>query len=70
MSLEMVGYIFLGWLAMGVITALLLGRILRESSGVPVLATAAAVRPTEHRAHRTPRRAAARSGHRHVHHAA
>jgi hypothetical protein len=41
MSIEMVGYIFLGWLAMGTVAALLLGRVLRESSGLPVPATAA-----------------------------
>jgi hypothetical protein len=70
MSIEMVGYIFLGWLAIGVITALLLGRIMRETSGVPVPATAAMVRPMEQRAHRTPRRGAGGNGRRHAHRAA
>lgn len=70
MSLEMVGYIFLGWLAMGVITALLLGRIMRESPGLAVPATAAVVHPMGQRAHRAPRRSAARNERRHAHHAA
>lgn len=61
MSLELVGYIFLGWLGMGVVTALLLGRIMREASGLPVPATAAVVRPIEQRPRRASRRAAGRS---------
>jgi hypothetical protein len=70
MSLEMVGYIFMGWLATGVITALILGRIIRESSGLPTSATAGAARSVEHRPHRAPRRAAARNRQRHAHQAA
>jgi hypothetical protein len=70
MSLETVGYIFLGWLATGVITALVLGRIMRESSGVPVPTTAGVAHPLEHRARRAPRRAAGRNGQRHAHRAA
>lgn len=59
MSLELVGYIFLGWLGLGMVTALLLGRIMREASGLPVAATAV-VRPIERQTRRAPRRAAGR----------
>jgi hypothetical protein len=71
MSIELVAYVLLGWLAMGVITALLLGRVMRESMELPIPATAAVVgRPLASKARRAARKPSVRAGHRTAHRAA
>ncbi len=69
MSIELVAYVLLGWLAMGVVTALLLGRVMRETAELPVAATAGG-RPLVAKARRAVRKPSARAGHRATHRAA